>query len=43
MEIIGVTQMFSSYTKIADTLQLQSDMADIAPVDGSGVPASGAG
>jgi alkylhydroperoxidase/carboxymuconolactone decarboxylase family protein YurZ len=43
MEIIGVTQMFSSYTKIADTLQLPSDMADIAPVDRSGVPPSGAG
>jgi AhpD family alkylhydroperoxidase len=38
MEIVGVTQMFSSYTKIADTLQLSSDMADIAPVDTSGVP-----
>ena len=38
MEIVGVTQMFSSYTKIADTLQLTSDMADIAPVDTSGVP-----
>jgi len=38
MEIIGVTQTFSSYTKIADTLQLSSDMADIAPVDTSGVP-----
>ena len=37
-EVIGVTQMFSSYTKIADTLQLTSDMADIAPVDRSGVP-----
>jgi hypothetical protein len=33
MEIAGVTQMFSSYTKIADTLQLEPDMADIAPVD----------
>ena len=43
MEIVGVTQMFSSYTKIADTLQLASDMADIAPVDPSGVPASGPG
>jgi alkylhydroperoxidase/carboxymuconolactone decarboxylase family protein YurZ len=42
-EIIGVTQMFSSYTKIADTLQLTSDMADIAPVDRSGVPDAGAG
>ena len=38
MEIVGVTQMFSSYTKIADTLQLASDMSDIAPVDTSGVP-----
>jgi alkylhydroperoxidase/carboxymuconolactone decarboxylase family protein YurZ len=42
-EIVGVTQMFSSYTKIADTLQLTSDMADIAPVDTSGVPPAGAG
>jgi AhpD family alkylhydroperoxidase len=42
MEIVGVTQMFSSYTKIADTLQLASDMADIAPVDTSGVPDPGA-
>ena len=38
MEVVGVAQMFSSYTKIADTLQLQSDMAHIAPVDTSGVP-----
>ena len=38
MEIIGVTQMFSSYTKIADTLQLEPDMGDIAPADPS--PAS---
>jgi hypothetical protein len=43
MEIVGVTQMFSSYTKIADTLQLAADMADIAPVDRSGVPDPGAG
>ena len=42
-EVIGVTQMFSSYTKIADTLQLTSDMADIAPVDTSGVPDAGSG
>jgi hypothetical protein len=42
-EIVGVTQMFSSYTKIADTLQLASDMADIAPVDTSGVPDAGTG
>ncbi len=33
MEILGVTQMFSSYTKIADTLQLEPDMAGIGPVD----------
>jgi alkylhydroperoxidase/carboxymuconolactone decarboxylase family protein YurZ len=33
MEVVGVTQMFSSYTKIADTLQLEPDMGDIAPAD----------
>lgn len=38
MEIIGVTQMFSSYTKIADTLQLEPDMGDIAPADPSPAP-----
>jgi len=38
MEVVGVAQMFSSYTKIADTLQLESDMSHIAPVDTSGVP-----
>jgi hypothetical protein len=38
MEIIGVTQMFSSYTKIADTLQLESDMGDIAPIDYAPAP-----
>ena len=38
MEIIGVTQMFSSYTKIADTLQLESDMGHIAPVDPTPAP-----
>jgi len=38
MEVVGVTQMFSSYTKIADTLQLEPDMGDIAPVDDSPVP-----
>jgi hypothetical protein len=38
MELVGVTQMFSSYTKIADTLQLESDMGGIAPVDSTGVP-----
>src|SRR5882724_4480317 len=32
MEVLGVTQMFSSYTKIADTLQLEPDMGHIAPV-----------
>jgi AhpD family alkylhydroperoxidase len=37
-EVIGVTQMFSSYTKIADTLQLESDMRDIAPEDRSPAP-----
>jgi AhpD family alkylhydroperoxidase len=37
-EIFGVTQMFSSYTKIADTLQLEPDMGDIAPVDPSPAP-----
>src|SRR5213594_4680064 len=38
MEVLGVTQMFSSYTKIADTLQLESDMHGLAPVDGSPAP-----
>jgi AhpD family alkylhydroperoxidase len=38
MEVVGVAQMFSSYTKIADTLRLESDMAHIAPIDTSGVP-----
>jgi AhpD family alkylhydroperoxidase len=38
MEVVGVAQMFSSYTKIADTLQLESDMAHLAPSDMSGVP-----
>jgi alkylhydroperoxidase/carboxymuconolactone decarboxylase family protein YurZ len=38
MEVVGVAQMFSSYTKIADTLQLESDMAHLAPIDTSGVP-----
>src|ERR1700730_7504060 len=43
MEVLGVTQMFSSYTKIADTLQLEPDMGGIAPVDHSphpGAPAA---
>ena len=39
MEVLGVTQMFSSYTKIADTLQLEADMGDIAPPDPSAPPA----
>jgi AhpD family alkylhydroperoxidase len=39
MEVLGVTQMFSSYTKIADTLQLEADMGDIAAVDDSPPPA----
>jgi len=38
MEVVGVTQTFSSYTKIADTLQLEPDMADIAPVDPTPAP-----
>ena len=38
MEVLGVTQMFSSYTKIADTLQLDPDMGHIAPVDHSPAP-----
>ena len=38
MEVLGMTQMFSSYTKIADTLQLDPDMGDIAPIDPSPVP-----
>jgi hypothetical protein len=38
MELVGVTQMFSSYTKIADTLQLEPDMGHIAPVDHSPAP-----
>jgi hypothetical protein len=38
MEVLGVTQMFSSYTKIADTLQLEPDMAAIGPVDTSPAP-----
>jgi alkylhydroperoxidase/carboxymuconolactone decarboxylase family protein YurZ len=38
MEVVGVTQMFSSYTKIADTLQLEPDMGDIAPIDRTPAP-----
>jgi alkylhydroperoxidase/carboxymuconolactone decarboxylase family protein YurZ len=38
MEVLGVTQMFSSYTKIADTLQLEPDMHAIAAVDPSPAP-----
>ncbi len=38
MEVLGVTQMFSSYTKIADTLQLEPDMGDIAPEDPTPAP-----
>jgi AhpD family alkylhydroperoxidase len=38
MEVLGVAQMFSSYTKIADTLQLEPDMGHIAPVDDSPPP-----
>ena len=43
MEVVGVTQMFSSYTKIADTLQLEPDMGDIAPVDCTPAPGADAG
>jgi AhpD family alkylhydroperoxidase len=38
MEVLGVTQMFSSYTKIADTLQLEPDMDHIAAVDAAPAP-----
>jgi len=37
-ELLGVTQMFSSYTKIADTLQLTPDMVNLAPPDLSPPP-----
>lgn len=37
-EVLGVTQMFSSYTKIADTLQLEPDMGHIAPPDPTPAP-----
>ncbi len=43
MEVLGVTQMFSSYTKIADTLQLDPDMGHIAPIDHSPAPGGSAG
>jgi alkylhydroperoxidase family enzyme len=33
MEVLGVVQMFSSYSKIADTLQLDPDMGHLAPPD----------
>jgi hypothetical protein len=42
MEILGVAQMFSSYTKIADTLQLEPDMGHMAPPDWSPAPGAGA-
>ena len=38
LEVLGVTQVFSSYTKIADTLQLESDMGELAPVDSTPAP-----
>jgi AhpD family alkylhydroperoxidase len=41
LEVLGVTQMFSSYTKIADTLQLEPDMGHLAPVDPSPAPGGG--
>ena len=36
--VVGVTQMFSSYTKIADMLQTEPDMGHIAPQDPSARP-----
>src|SRR5215470_2804993 len=42
MEVLGVTQMFSSYTKIADTLQLEPDMDGLAAVDRSPAPGGAA-
>ena len=42
LEVLGVTQMFSSYTKIADTLQLDPDMGHIAPIDQSPAPGGAA-
>src|SRR5438094_9414460 len=42
MEVLGVTQMVSSYTKIADTLQLEPDMDGIAVVDPSPAPTGAA-
>lgn len=38
LEVLGVTQMFSSYTKIADTLHLEADMGEMAAVDWSPAP-----
>jgi len=38
MEVIGVTQVFSSYTKIADMPRIDPDMGDIAPEDLSPAP-----
>lgn len=38
LEVVGVTQVFSSYTKIADMLCLESDMGHIAPVDPTPAP-----
>ena len=41
MEVLGVTQMFSSDTKIAETLQLESDTHEVAPVDHTPAPSGG--
>src|SRR2546427_2487273 len=38
IEVIGLTHVIPSFTKIADTLQLDSDMGAIAPVDRSPAP-----
>jgi len=41
-EVLGVAQMFSSFTKVADVLALDADMADMAPVDWSPAPGGSA-
>ncbi len=41
LEVLGVAQTFSSYAKIADTLQLEPDMGRIAPSDTTPAPGGG--
>jgi hypothetical protein len=41
--VMAWDQMFSSYTKIADTLQLEPDMGQIAPVDPTPAPGGPSG